>query len=446
MSADKSQGKNSSGLTRREALQTALKAGAGAALLTFLGRTAAGAEAAAKILAAADTAPQPGAGKMQYRRFGKLDWKVSALGFGCMRLPTKDGVPQSPDIDYGAFSRMMASAVERGVNYVDTAWFYHNGQGEPALGKVLKENSLRDKVRISTKSPVRLIEGPGDFDKYLNAQLKRLQTDHIDLYLLHALDRKGWDKVKKFGVLERAEAAKKDGRIGHIGFSFHGKHDIFEEILNGWDKWELCMLQYNYIDINYQAGSSGVKQAAAKGLAVIAMEPLRGGGLANPPASVREIMDSAEFKRPPVAWAFDWLWSQPEVSVVLSGMGSQAQMDENLTIAAGAGLRPFTGADQKIIGLVREALQKLKSVPCTYCGYCAPCPAGVNIPRNFELYNDSLIYGDLTGARKRYANWLSAEARASHCVKCRVCEKKCPQHIKISEWMPKVDDLLSTKS
>jgi predicted aldo/keto reductase-like oxidoreductase len=454
MSAEKSQGKKEKkfGLTRREALHTALKAGAGAALLTFLGRTAAGAEQAVKAIAAGDSAPAGApkadtrAAQMQCRPFGKkIDWKVSALGMGCMRLPTKDGVPQTPDIDMAAFTKMLHSAIEQGLNYVDTAWPYHEEESEPAVGKALR-GPWRDKVKLATKSPIWLIESPADFDKYLNAQLKKLQTDHIDCYVLHALNSETWETVKKFNLVEKAAAAKKDGKIRHIGFSFHDKYEIYKEILNFTDKWEFCMLQYNYMDIDYQAGMKGVKEAAAKGLGVIAMEPLLGGKLANPPAPVKAIMDGAAVKRSPVGWAFDWIWSQPEISMVLSGMSSPEQMEENLGLARKAGLSPFTADDLKIIELVRKKFDERKAIPCTTCGYCMPCPFGVNIPKNFNAYNDYAIYDDLKGARAKYRWRIKENERAAKCVQCHACEKKCPQHIKISEWMPKVNEQLAWRS
>ena len=257
---------------------------------------------------------------MKYRKFGKLDYQISALGFGCMRLPTRDNKPMSADIDEHASIRLIRSAIDRGVNYIDTAYPYHNGNSEIVTGKALSDG-YRDKVKLATKSPLWFVNSPGDFDKFLNEQLKKLQTDHIDFYLMHGLDKKKWENtVLKLGLLEKAEAAIKDGRIGNLGFSFHDGHASFKPIVDGYNRWEFCQIQYNYMDTENQAGTEGLRYAAGKGLAVIVMEPLLGGRLSIPPPEVRKVFDKYGDKRSPSQWALQWVWSQSEVTSLLSGM------------------------------------------------------------------------------------------------------------------------------
>jgi len=378
---------------------------------------------------------------MQYRKFGKLDWQASILGFGCMRLPTADGNVMGGNINESEALRMIGQAVDRGVNYFDTAYVYHEGKSEMILGKALR--GRRDKVRIATKSPVWQIEKEADFDRILNEQLHKLQTDHIDFYLLHALDKRRWnDIVLKHKLLERAEAAIGDGRIRHLGFSFHDNYDSFSEIISGYDRWTFCQIQYNYMDTENQAGTRGLKLAAAKGLAVVIMEPLLGGRLAHPPSSIRQVMARSRVQRSPADWALQWLWNQPEVSVVLSGMSNMDNVTANLDSASRARSDSFQAADHKLIADVRQKYQERAAIPCTKCGYCMPCPNGVDIPANFEIYNYAHLYEDIPSARIKYQVFVPESARASVCIACHECEDECPQKIPISEWMPKVHALL----
>jgi len=379
---------------------------------------------------------------MQYRNFGKLDWKVSALGFGCMRFPTQAGNRLQSDIDEAEAIRMVRYAIDNGVNYLDTAYVYHEGQSEVVVGKALQDG-YREKVRLATKLPVWMVEGPEDFDRLLNEQLLKLQTDHIDFYLLHALGLSRWrDIVLKHGILKRAEAALADGRIRNLGFSFHDTYESFEAIVNGSDLWSFCQIQYNYMDTENQAGTRGLKLAASKGLAVVVMEPLMGGRLADPPQDIREAMENFPLRRTPAEWALQWLWDQPEVSVVLSGMTTMAQVEENLLSADRSRMEYLCSAEMALIAEVKEKYNTRIVIPCSKCNYCMPCPNGLNIPANFEFFNYAHLYDNVADARYRYEIFLKESERASACIACRVCEELCPQKIAISDWMPKVDALL----
>jgi predicted aldo/keto reductase-like oxidoreductase len=380
---------------------------------------------------------------MQYRSFGRLGWKASALGFGCMRFPTTDGNQTGAKIDEPEAIRMLRCAVDRGVNYVDTAYVYHDGRSEVVLGKALLDG-YRDKVKIATKLPTWLVNEPADFDRYLNEQLIRLRTDHIDCYLIHALNQSRWrDCVLKHSLLERAAAALADGRIRNLGFSFHDEFGVFKEIVNATDIWSFCQIQYNYMDTENQAGVRGLQLAADKGLAVVVMEPLLGGRLANPPEDVRHTFQRFPAQHSPAEWAFEWLWSQPEVSVVLSGMSAMRQVEENINAANSARTHGFGPAEEDLIVRVRELYRTRTEIPCTKCGYCMPCPNGVHIPNNFEIFNYAHLFDDVDTARFKYQVFLTEPERAGACIDCDVCEGECPQKIPISEWMPKVSALLA---
>ncbi len=383
---------------------------------------------------------------MKYRKFGKLDWEVSALGFGAMRLPIVGGIidASSPNIDEPETIKMMRYSIDNGVNYFDSAYLYHSGKSEVVIAKALQDG-YREKVKLATKMPVWLIQKYEDFDRILNEQLAKLQTQHIEFYLLHGLNKFNWPKLQKLEVLKWAEKAVSDGRIGYLGFSFHDDYDTFKQIIDAYDKWTLSQIQYNYMDTDYQAGTAGLKYAADKGISVVIMEPLRGGQLSKePPESVKEVWKSSPIKRSPADWALQWLWNQPEVSVVLSGMGNMQQVIENVKSAENSG----TGSlNQKELALIDEAQKKyrnLSPIPCTSCGYCLPCPNGVNIPHAFRHYNDAAMYGDPRTPRFRY-NQAGKKTLADNCTECMECEDKCPQKITISEWLKKVHDYLGVK-
>jgi predicted aldo/keto reductase-like oxidoreductase len=373
---------------------------------------------------------------MQYRKFGKLDWQVSALGFGCMRLPTH-GTPA--DINEPEATRMLYHAIDQGVNYLDTAYPYHGGQSELFVGRILKAGNYRQRVRLATKLPCWKVETEQDFDPLLNEQLSKLQTDHIDFYLLHGLNKDRWHKMRDLDVLDWANRAIASGRIGYLGFSFHDDYDAFQEIVDASDQWTFCQIQYNYMDIENQAGTRGLKYAASKGLAVVIMEPLLGGRLVNPPSPIQSLWDAAPVRRSPAGWALQWLWNQPEVSVVLSGMSEMSQVEDNLAIS---GVGTLAAADLETVDEARQLYLSLSPIPCTKCQYCMPCPNGVNIPRNFEIFNMGKMYDKFEAARGEYNHWLPEEERASKCIACLDCESLCPQSIQISEWMPIVHSVL----
>ncbi len=373
---------------------------------------------------------------MQYRKFGRLDFKVSALGFGAMRLPTIGG--DDSKIDEELAIKMIRYAIDNGVNYVDTAYGYHRGNSEIVVGKALKDG-YREKTMLATKLPPWNVNVKEDMDRLLNEQLRKLDTDHIDFYLLHALHKDTWNKLYNLGVLDWAEGVIKKGLVRYLGFSFHDDLDTFKKIVDAYD-WTFCQIQYNYMDIDHQAGMEGLKYASSKGLAVVIMEPLRGGRLANPPDRVRQVFDSFPIKRSPVAWALLWLWNQPEVSTVLSGMSSFEQVKENIEIADKSGVNIFTSDELKLIERVRETYLGIKAIDCNECGYCMPCPNGVNIPVNFHLYNEGVRYNDFGGPRWHYRNGLQESERASSCIKCGICEPKCPQHLPIRDLLDKVKE------
>jgi uncharacterized protein len=382
---------------------------------------------------------------MQYRLFGKQGWQVSALGFGCMRLPTIDG--KSGNINEEEAIRMIHFAIEQGVNYFDTAFGYHERQSEIVVGKALS-GGWRDKVHLVTKLPMWLVEAQDDYDRFLEEQLGKLQTDHLDVYLFHGLGKDSWEKVQRLNLLEKAEKAVADGRIGAVGFSFHDNVDAFKEIIDGYDRWAMAQIQYNYMDVENQAGTEGLRYAGERGIAVVVMEPLLGGKLARTIPSVEPLWaDYAAVKpettgRTPAEWALQWLWDQPEVTVALSGMSTFEQVEQNIAFADRSIVGQMTSEDLALIAAVRETINQRSPIPCTSCEYCLPCPNGVAIPRNFAVYNEGAMYDDPAGARFAYKRWIGDSEKASVCIACQECESKCPQKIEISRWMPVVEEVL----
>ncbi|KHK00749.1 aldo/keto reductase [Desulfovibrio sp. TomC] len=376
---------------------------------------------------------------MLYRKMPKTGDALSILGFGCMRLPMVDGA-----IDEPRAIAQIRSSIDAGVNYMDTAWPYVNGQSEPLLGKALQDG-YRERVKVATKLPTWLQNSRADMDRYLDAQLKRLGTDHIDYYLVHALDGPSWDRVAALGLREFLDQAKADGRIVNAGFSFHGLAEEFTRIVDAYP-WDFCQIQYNYLDQQFQAGTDGLKYAASKGLGVIIMEPLRGGNLGLPtaPPAVADIWNEAKTKRTPVAWALRWVWNHPEVIVVLSGMNEEAHIEQNLAIAAEAEAGSLTAEELELVDRAGRTYKELMQVGCTGCGYCMPCPMSVQIPKSFDFYNKMHMFGNVEEAKFMYAAFGSGitgsdePGFASQCVACGECLEKCPQHIAIPDMLEKV--------
>ncbi|MCF4115096.1 MULTISPECIES: aldo/keto reductase [Dethiosulfovibrio] len=378
---------------------------------------------------------------MKYRKMPKTGDELSALGFGCMRLPMgEDG-----KVDTDEAVKVIRRGIDGGINYVDTAWPYHDGDGELYLAKALKDG-YREKVFLATKLPVWLAEKPEDMDDFLDRQLERLETDHIDYYLVHALNEARWrhaESLKVGGFLDRAKRA---GKIKNAGFSFHDGPDLFDAILNAYD-WDFCQIQYNFIDRNYQAGKKGLKAAAEKGLGVIVMEPLRGGALVRTvPEDVDKIWRENAPGRSPAQWGLRWLWDQPEVSVVLSGMSSMEQVEDNLEAAEQGYPENLTETERAAVDKAARIYMDRMAVDCTGCRYCMPCPAGVKIPECFAQYNKVTMLDDLAGAKQFYGVFTKDGGKASQCVECGKCETACPQNIQIRKGLKEVARLLEKEN
>ncbi len=363
---------------------------------------------------------------MQYRQ-DQFQNPISILGYGCMRF-TKKGAA----IDLEKAEKEVMAAIKGGVNYLDTAYIYPGS--ERALGKILEKNHCRDKVFIATKLPQYLIKSQASLDKYLHEQLERLSTDHIDYYLMHMLtDIAAWEKLCRLGIKEWIARKKEEGKIRNIGFSFHGNTEMFLRILDAYD-WEFCQIQYNYLDEHSQGGKEGLQAAAAKGIPVIIMEPLRGGKLVDLlPEKAKKIIKDNPRKWSPAEWAFRWLWNQPEVTCVLSGMNSLPMVEENLKIASAAQTEEFTKEDFALIQQVKEEIDRNTKVGCTSCAYCMPCPKGIDIPTAFRCYNRMYTENKRAG-RFEYAQIVALQKEMSDiskCVECGKCERHCPQHIEI---------------
>lgn len=373
---------------------------------------------------------------MLYRKVPKTGDELSILGFGCMRYPSK-----GRGIDVERTIRQIRYAIEHGVNYFDTAPVYHMGKSEPILARALGDG-YREKVRIATKMPHWSVETRADMDRILNEQLATLRTDYIDYYLLHTLNRTAFRRLVNLGVLEFLDAAKKDGRIKNAGFSFHATIAEFIEIVDAYP-WEFCQIQYNYLDETNQAGTEGLKYAAEKGLAVIIMEPLRGGNLAGRmPKPVQEIWDAAPVKHSPAEWALRWIWDHPEVTVVLSGMNDEVHIDENLRSAESALPGSLSPEELAVVEHARDEFRLLMKVNCTGCSYCMPCPFGVDIPGCFAEYNTHHLFPhDRTGRFQyigRHGGLMGKVSYAGLCRSCGKCEKVCPQHLPIPTLMKQV--------
>ncbi len=373
---------------------------------------------------------------MLYRKMQSTGDDLSILGFGCMRLARKSG-----RIDVPRATRQLRYAIDRGVNYVDTAVPYHMGTSEPFVGRALGDG-YREKVKLATKLPPWLTNTREDMDRILNEQLGRLRTDHIDYYLVHALNGETWSKVRDLGVREFLESARADGRITNAGFSFHGSLPDFKDIIDAWE-WQFCQIQYNYLDERFQAGTEGLEYAASRGLGVVAMEGLRGGVLAaKVPPEVQRIWDEAEIKRTPAEWALRWIWNRPEIQVNLSGMNDEKHIDENLRIADEALPSSLTAKELDLVRRAAAAYRGLMKSDCTGCRYCLPCPAGVAIPDCLQALNNRHALRDRSAALV-YAFFVGAAdggepGLASQCTECGACLPKCPQSVPIPTLLKQV--------
>jgi predicted aldo/keto reductase-like oxidoreductase len=376
---------------------------------------------------------------MLYRKMPKNGDELSILGFGAMRLPTiSDG-----SIDEEKATQMVRYAIDNGVNYVDTAWPYHMGQSEPFLARALADG-YREKVKIATKMPQWMVKSQEDMDHFLNAQLQKLNTDHIDYYLVHSLVGSSWKTIRDLGLAEFLDRAKADDRIINAGFSYHGSGEDFKDVVDGYD-WDFCQIQYNYLDQNIQAGTKGLEYAASRGLCVVIMEPLRGGNLADPvPSEVIDIWNEAEIERSPVEWALRWVWNHPEVTVVLSGMTEPYHVEENLKVAEEGFANSLTYEELNIIERAADKYRELMKINCTGCRYCMPCPQAVDIAACFETYNNLFMFGGKDRLMMMYAAKLGGILRgaernfASQCVQCGQCLDACPQSLPIPNLLEKV--------
>jgi len=372
---------------------------------------------------------------MLYRQMGKTGDLVSNLGFGCMRFPRKRG-----KIDQGRAEKQIVSAIEQGVNYLDTAYMYPGS--EVALGKILAKG-LRDKVMIATKIPPLMAPSKKDMDTILNTSLERLRTDYIDYYLVHNLSTvKGWEGLKLSGVEGFLDGAGKSGKIRRVGFSFHGDKQQFKKIVDDYP-WDMCLIQYNYMDEHFQAGREGLEYAASKGLGVAVMEPLRGGLLANRmPGPIKALWEQGDPAKTPAEWALRWVWNHAQVSVVLSGMNEESQLEENIRVAGSAYPDSLSGEELELIHRVKERLAGMVKIGCTGCGYCMPCPAGVNIPLCFGYYNNKYLFRDSQIPFHYLGMTMGVDggppSYASLCKNCGKCERECPQELPIREHLKEV--------
>ena len=371
---------------------------------------------------------------MKYRQ-DKYGNQISQLGYGCMRFTKKGG-----SADYEKAEAEVLRAIELGVNYFDTAYIYPGN--EECLGKILANNHVREKINIATKLPQYMIKTKAAIDKTFEEELRRLRTDYIDYYLMHMFtDIQEWENIKALGIEDWIKEHKANGSIRQIGFSYHGDTDMFLKILDAYD-WDFCQIQYNYMDEHSQAGRKGLMAAAKKGIPVIIMEPLRGGKLVNQlPEEALTLMKDSERAYSAAEWGLRWLWDQPEVSCILSGMNSMEMVEENIRIASEVEAGQFTESDFELIENVKSIIRQKEKVGCTGCRYCMPCPKGVDIPGIFHYYNLTALQKK-SSARFEFARNLGIRQEpvfASQCVGCGKCEKHCPQHINIREKLKEAD-------
>ena len=374
---------------------------------------------------------------MEKRRMEGLGLETSLLGFGCMRFP----VLENGEINEPEAERMLDKAIAEGVNYIDTAYPYHEGKSEIVTGKILKKYD-RDSFYLATKLPLWQINSLEDVDRIFGEQLTKLQTDHVDFYLMHAMNKERWDAMRKLGVVERLEQIKAEGRIRYLGFSFHDSYEAFEEIINA-REWDFCQIQLNYMDVEEQAGLKGYELAASKNVPVIVMEPVKGGSLAAFAEDIMEKFRAADAQASAASFALRWVGSLPGVKVILSGMSTMGQVEDNLKTFGC--FKPLSGEEQKMMKEVRDTLKSRVQNGCTACRYCMPCPAGVDIPGCFGVWNTYHMYQNYNMVKRRWENELGEQKQAKNCVKCGKCEQACPQKLSIRKDLERAQADLDKK-
>ncbi len=379
---------------------------------------------------------------MKYRPYGKkVDFNASVFGVGCMRLPqTKNEKGEMvPDQEFA--TKLIRHAIDNGVNYFDTAHVYLNERCDAVLGEALT-GGYREKVMVASKIPPRYVKSEDDFNRILDIQLEKLQSDFMDVLLCHSLNKESYQQALDVGMFDMMEKAKANGKIKYLGFSFHDDYDLFKRIVDSHD-WAMCNVQMNILDHDFQATTQGIQYAHDKGLAVCVMEPLRGGALASPPAAVEKMYDEFPTKRSAVEWCFRDVYNMPGVSVVLSGINAMEQLEENLQIFDKAEINVMDDAEINLMAKVKETYDSLMAVPCTGCAYCMPCPQGVNIPNAFKYWNSGSMVGDWDNVKKRYRRYMEQGHGADQCVECGACEQVCPQSIPIMEKLKQAHALLT---
>ena len=374
---------------------------------------------------------------MEKRKMEKLGIETSLLGFGCMRFP----VLENGEINEPEAERMLDKAIAEGVNYIDTAYPYHEGKSEIVTGKILKKYD-RDSFYLATKLPLWQINSLEDVDRIFGEQLTKLQTDHVDFYLMHAMNKERWDAMRKLGVVERLEQIKAEGRIRYLGFSFHDSYEAFEEIINA-REWDFCQIQLNYMDVEEQAGLKGYELAASKNVPVIVMEPVKGGSLAAFAEDIMEKFRAADAQASAASFALRWVGSLPGVKVILSGMSTMGQVEDNLKTFGC--FKPLSGEEQKMMKEVRDTLKSRVQNGCTACRYCMPCPAGVDIPGCFGVWNTYHMYQNYNMVKRRWENELGEQKQAKNCVNCGKCEQACPQKLSIRKDLERAQADLDKK-
>lgn len=369
---------------------------------------------------------------MEKRKLEKLGIETSLLGFGCMRFPCMaDG-----SINEAETKKMIDKAIAEGVNYIDTAYPYHDGNSELVVGKILKKYD-RSSFYLATKLPVWFVKSAEDVDKYFNEQLEKLQTDYIDFYLMHAMNKERWDDMLKIGCVERLEKLQAEGKIKYLGFSFHDGYEVFEEMINYRD-WDFVQIQLNYMDVDDQAGMKGYALAEEKGIPLVIMEPIKGGSLASLPKEITEEFSRLDGEASPASFALRWVGSLPNVKVILSGMSTMEQVEDNLKTFAD--FKPLSEEEQRAVAQVKATLEARVQNGCTGCRYCMPCPAGVDIPGCFSAWNTYYAYQNYNVVKWSWEEGIGEEHQAKNCIKCGMCEAACPQQISIREDLERVQE------